>query len=46
MAVYLIFASPILTAMGAGVNDTTFALAKQYFFWIALGIRFTCSARR
>jgi len=40
MAVYLIFASPILTAMGAGVNDTTFALAKQYFFWIALGIPF------
>lgn len=39
-AVYLLFAEPILTAFGGRVNDETFALAKEYFFWIAVGIPF------
>lgn len=40
MAVYLIFMDPILTAFGATVNDETFALSREYCFWIALGIPF------
>ncbi len=39
-AVYLIFAEPILTAFGGRVNDETFALSREYFFWIAVGIPF------
>ena len=39
-AVYLIFMDPILTAFGGRVNAETFACAKEYFFWIALGIPF------
>ena len=39
-AVYLIFMDPILTAFGATVNDETFALSREYCFWIALGIPF------
>lgn len=39
-AVYLIFAEPILTAFGGKVNAETFALSKEYFFWITLGIPF------
>lgn len=39
-ALYLCFAEPILTAFGARVNDETFALSKEYFFWISLGIPF------
>ena len=39
-AIYLIFAEPILTAFGGKVNAETFALSKEYFFWIALGIPF------
>ena len=39
-AVYLIFAEPILTAFGGKVNDETFALSKEYFFWITVGIPF------
>lgn len=38
--VYLVFAEPILTAFGGRVNEETFACAKEYFFWIALGIPF------
>lgn len=38
--VYLVFRDPILIAFGAGVNDETFRLSKEYFFWIALGIPF------
>ncbi|MBQ7822068.1 MAG: MATE family efflux transporter [Clostridia bacterium] len=38
--IYLIFMEPILTAFGGRVNDETFAYAKEYFFWIALGIPF------
>ena len=39
-AVYLIFMEPILTAFGGKVNAETFALSKEYFIWIALGIPF------
>ncbi|MBQ8401141.1 MAG: MATE family efflux transporter [Clostridia bacterium] len=39
-AVYLIFNDPILTAFGGRVNAETFALSREYFFWIALGIPF------
>ena len=39
-AVYLIFMEPILTAFGGRVNAETFALSKEYFFWIAIGIPF------
>lgn len=39
-AVYLAFMDPILTAFGGRVNAETFALAREYFFWIALGIPF------
>lgn len=39
-AVYLIFADPILLMFGGGVSEETFAHAKEYFFWIALGIPF------
>lgn len=39
-AIYLIFMDPILTAFGGRVNEETFAYAKEYFFWIALGIPF------
>ena len=39
-AVYLIFMEPILTAFGGKVNAGTFALSKEYFIWIALGIPF------
>ena len=39
-AVYLIFSEPILTLFGGRVNDQTFAYAKEYFFWITVGIPF------
>ena len=39
-AVYLIFSEPILTFFGGRVNPETFACAKEYFFWITLGIPF------
>ena len=39
-AVYLVFDDPILVLFGADVNPETFAMAKEYFFWIALGIPF------
>ena len=39
-AIYLLFSEPILTAFGACVNDETFTLSKEYFFWIALGVPF------
>ncbi len=40
MAAFLIFDEQILTAFGGRVNPETFAFAKEYFFWIALGIPF------
>lgn len=40
IAVYLAFSDAIVTAFGASVNEETFALSKEYFFWITLGIPF------
>jgi putative MATE family efflux protein len=39
-ALYLIFMEPILTLFGGRVNEETFANAKEYFFWITVGIPF------
>lgn len=39
-AVYLIFLSPILVCFGATVNEETFKMSKEYFFYIALGVPF------
>ncbi|MCD7830625.1 MAG: MATE family efflux transporter [Clostridiales bacterium] len=39
-AAYLVFQEPILTLFGGRVNDNTFALSKEYFFWITLGVPF------
>ena len=39
-AAYLIFDEPILTTFGGRVNEETFELSKEYFFWITLGIPF------
>ena len=39
-AVYLIFADGIITLFGATVNDETYRLSKEYFFYITLGIPF------
>ena len=39
-AVYLIFMDGILTLFGGRVNGETFAHAREYFFWIALGVPF------
>ena len=40
MAIYLAFLDQIITMFGGRVNDGTFACARDYFFWIALGIPF------
>ena len=39
-AVYLVFMDPILTLFGGKVNQETYACAREYFFWIALGVPF------
>ena len=39
-ALYLAFQEPILTLFGGRVNGETFAQAKEYFFWITLGVPF------
>lgn len=39
-AVYLIFREPILTAFGGHVNEDTYYHAKEYFFWITVGVPF------
>ena len=39
-AVYLLFQNPLLNALGGSVNEITFGYAKEYFFWIAVGIPF------
>lgn len=39
-AVYLIFQNPILTLFGGRINSETFRHAKEYFFWITLGVPF------
>ncbi len=40
MAIYLVFQNQILTMFGARVNEETFRLSKEYFFWITLGVPF------
>lgn len=40
MALYLIFMEPILTLFGGKVNEQTYELSREYFFWITLGIPF------
>lgn len=37
---YLVFQEPILTMFGVRVNEETFYHAKEYFFWITVGIPF------
>lgn len=39
-AVYLIFQEQILTMFGGRVNEETFKNAKEYFFYISLGVPF------
>lgn len=39
-AIYLIFQEPILTLFGGRVNEETFYHAKEYFFWISVGVPF------
>ena len=39
-AIYLIFQESILIAFGGRVNEGTFTNAKEYFFWITLGVPF------
>ena len=39
-AIYLIFSDGIVGAFGGRVNEETFALSKEYFFYITLGIPF------
>lgn len=38
--IYLAFAEPILTLFGGRVNDETWRLSKEYFFYITTGIPF------
>ncbi len=40
MLIYLIFADQIIMAFGGTVNEETFKLSKEYFFWISLGVPF------
>lgn len=37
-AVYLLFADPTIAMFGGTVNEETFRLSKEYFFYISLGI--------
>lgn len=39
-AVYLIFQEQILTMFGGHVNEETYRNAKEYFFWITVGVPF------
>ena len=39
-AVYLVFREQLVTLFGGRVNEETFTLSKEYFFWIAVGIPF------
>ncbi len=40
MGIYLIFDDALLCAFGADVNRETYSMAKEYFFYISLGIPF------
>ena len=39
-AIYRLFQEPILTMFGGRVNEETFRNAKEYFFWITVGVPF------
>lgn len=39
-ALYLVFQHPLLCLFGANVNPETYAMARQYFFYICLGLPF------
>ena len=39
-AIYLAWMNPILELFGARVNEETFRLSREYFFYIALGVPF------
>ena len=39
-AIYLLFSEPILAQFGGTVNEETHVFAKEYFFYIALGVPF------
>ena len=39
-SLYLVFRETILTLFGGRVNAETFSQAKEYFFWITLGVPF------
>lgn len=39
-AVYLVFQEPLLAMFGGHVNGETFALSREYFFYITLGVPF------
>ncbi|MBR1559090.1 MAG: MATE family efflux transporter [Clostridia bacterium] len=39
-AAYLVCMDPLLTLFGGTVNEETFHHAREYFFWIALGVPF------
>ncbi len=39
-AAYLLFDEPLLTLFGGKVNSETYALSREYFFYIVLGIPF------
>ncbi len=40
MAIYLIFSEPLLSLFGGNVNEEIHTFAKEYFFYITLGIPF------
>ncbi|MCC8357963.1 MAG: MATE family efflux transporter [Oscillospiraceae bacterium] len=40
MCLYLLLSDPIITLCGGTVNEETYACAKEYYFWISLGIPF------
>ena len=40
LIIYNVFANPLLNAFGANVNAETFSNAKEYLFWISLGLPF------
>jgi putative MATE family efflux protein len=40
MALYLVFQEQIIAMFGGTVNDETFRLSKEYFFYITLGVPF------
>ena len=44
-AIYLFFQEQILTVFGGRVNDETFHHAKEYFFWITVGVPFYMSGQ-